>query len=109
MYISTASVFSGDEGNYKASDRHYPENFYNLSKFTGEVMAAQYEKSTIVRLVCIGIHKDGSRGKNFMEWLIHSYSSNKNVPLFKDIVINPLSTMTLSEEIARIIASKKHE
>jgi len=109
LYISTASVFSGDEGNYKEYDRPYPENFYNLSKFTGEVLASEYKKSTIVRLVCIGIHRNGSRGRNFMEWLVDSYSSNKSVRLFKDIVINPLSTMTLAEHIARIIASRKHE
>jgi len=108
LYISTASVFLGDTGNYREDDRPYPQNFYNLSKFAGEIFAGEYEKSTIVRLVILGIHPDGSRGRNFVEWLVDSFSANKDVKLFNDVIINPLSSVTTAELIEKILVAKKH-
>lgn len=107
MYISTASVFSGEKGNYAESATPYPQNFYNHSKFGGELFASEYPKSSIVRLVGIGVHKNGSRGKNFLEWLVDSYIQNRDIFLFKDVFINPLSTITLAEQIEKVVRSRK--
>ena len=107
LYVSTASVFFGDKGNYREKDRPYPQNFYNLSKFAGEIFASEYAKSTIVRLVILGVHASGSRGKNFVEWLADSFINGKDVRLFNDVTINPLSSVTAAEQIADILISKK--
>lgn len=37
VYISTDSIFSGDNGNYKESDIPYPKNFYSFTKYLGEL------------------------------------------------------------------------
>jgi len=45
LYISTVSVFSGKEGNYKETDVPQPVNFYNHTKREGEKAVLEYEKS----------------------------------------------------------------
>ncbi|MBI5655060.1 NAD(P)-dependent oxidoreductase [Candidatus Uhrbacteria bacterium] len=103
IYISTVSVFSGEEGDYKEGDLPYPKNYYNLSKYLGEIAVSAYPKSTILRINLIGLHPDGSRGQNFLEWLYDSIEQNKDTNLFTDVRINPLSNWTLAEIITRIM------
>jgi len=42
VYISTASVFQGDRGNYSEEDIPHPKNYYSLTKFLGEIMVQCY-------------------------------------------------------------------
>ncbi len=109
LYISTASVFSGIGGNDKESDIPYPQNFYNLSKFACEVFAGEYEKTTIVRTNVIGLNATGSHGKNFIDWLVDSFSSNTDVRLFTDIIINPLSPASIAEQLETILTAQVHK
>lgn len=39
LYISTDSVFDGEEGGYTEEDMPYPQNFYSLTKMLGELEA----------------------------------------------------------------------
>lgn len=103
IYISTVSVFSGREGNYKETDIPYPKNFYNLTKLLGERLVLEYDLGLVLRINLIGIHPKGSRGINFFEWLVDSIKTNKNIQLFHDVMINPLSNWTLAEFIEKII------
>jgi dTDP-4-dehydrorhamnose reductase len=57
--------------------------------------------------VVLGIHPKGSRGKNFIEWLVDSFSSNKDLNLFSDVKINPLSNITAAENIIRLMQNPK--
>jgi dTDP-4-dehydrorhamnose reductase len=41
VYISTASVFSGDEGGYTEEDIPNPKNFYSLTKLLGEYVVSE--------------------------------------------------------------------
>ncbi|MBZ9577526.1 SDR family oxidoreductase [Patescibacteria group bacterium] len=109
IYISTASVFSGEEGNYKETDLPYPRNFYNLTKFLGEQVILEYNLGLVLRLNLIGIHPKGSRGLNFFEWLVNSIKANKNIQLFNDIMINPLSSWTIAEFINNLIEISPQE
>lgn len=106
IYISTASVFSGFEGNYKESVVPYPKNFYNISKVLAEEIVKSYDKSLILRLNLIGIHPEGSRGKNFFEWLVDSIKENKDLQLFTDVMMNPLSPQTIAGIIDKLISLK---
>jgi dTDP-4-dehydrorhamnose reductase len=51
VYISTASVFYGDRGNYSEDDIPYPRNFYSLTKLLGEfvVKSNSQAKALIIR------------------------------------------------------------
>jgi len=109
IYISTASVFSGKEGNYKETDLPYPRNFHDLTKFLGEQIILEYNDGLVLRINLIGIHPRGSRGKNFFEWLIDSIKANKDIQLFSDVTINPLSNWTIAYCISELIKIKPQE
>lgn len=103
IYISTVSVFSGHQGDYKEEDIPEPMNVYNTTKREGELAVLAYEKGMVLRLNLVGIHPDGSRGKNFLEWLADSIKSNKDMTLFNDQFINPLSNWSVATFIKMII------
>jgi dTDP-4-dehydrorhamnose reductase len=103
LYISTASVFGGNRGNYREEDAPEPTNAYNQSKRAGELHALDYERGVVLRLNLIGIHPDGSRGQNFFEWLLDGFRANKDMTLFADACINPLSNWTIAALIAKIL------
>jgi len=104
LYISTASVFRGDHGDDREEDTPEPINAYNQSKREGERHTLDYDGGIVLRLNLIGIHPDGSRGKNFLEWLLDDFRANKDMTLFADVCINPLSNWTISALIAKILA-----
>ena len=103
LYISTASVFRGDHGNYREVDMPEPINAYNQSKREGERHTLDYDHGIVLRLNLIGIHPDGSRGKNFLEWLLDDFRADKDMTLFADVCINPLSSWTIAALIAKIL------
>lgn len=103
IYISTVSVFDGKKGNYTESDTPAPVNVYNTTKREGELKVLAYEKGMVLRLNLIGVHPNGSRVKNFLEWLIDSIRANKDLSLFSDQLVNPLSNWTVAKLIAEIV------
>ena len=103
IFTSTASVFSGKEGNYKEQDIPYPINFYNLSKFVGEQLVLDYNDGLVLRINLIGFHRIKPRNLNFFEWLIEAFKKNRDINLYKDVYINPLSNITLSQQIENLI------
>jgi dTDP-4-dehydrorhamnose reductase len=103
LYISTASVFRGDHGDCREADTPEPINAYNQSKREGERHTLDYDSGMVLRLNLIGIHPDGSRGKNFLEWLLDDIGANKDMTLFADVCINPLSNWTIAALIAKIL------
>lgn len=109
LYISTVSVFSGETGNYKESDLPYPKNYYNLSKLLGEQLVLEYALGSVLRANIIGAHPKGSRGKNFFEWLVDSVKANRDIRLFNDVMVNPLSNITLAELIGHSIEINSKE
>ncbi len=104
LYISTASVFRGDRGDCREADTPEPINAYNQSKREGERHTLDYDDGMVLRLNLIGIHPDGSRGKNFLEWLLDDIRADKDMTLFADVCINPLSNWTIAALIAKILA-----
>jgi dTDP-4-dehydrorhamnose reductase len=104
LYISTASVFRGDHGDYHELDAPEPTNAYNQSKREGERHTLAYERGMVLRLNLIGVHPDGSRGQNFFEWLLDNFRDDKDMTLFADACINPLSNWTIAALIAKILA-----
>lgn len=108
VYISTASVFLGENGDYKESDFPYPKSYYDLTKYLGEQIVSEYEKSIIIRTNIIGVHNKKSYNPNFFEWVLQSAQSNRDMTLYNDVFINPLSCQTLADLVLKIIASKKN-
>lgn len=109
IYVSTVSVFSGDTGEYSEEDTPAPGNTYAKSKREGEVYARSYDAATVLRLNLIGIHAGGSRGKNFMEWLVDSVKRDADLTLFSDARVNPLSDHSIAEYIQKLIEKQTNE
>jgi dTDP-4-dehydrorhamnose reductase len=109
LYVSTASVFRGDRGDCREADTPEPINAYNQSKREGERHTLDYDGGMVLRLNLIGIHPDGSRGKNFIEWLLDDFRANKDMTLFADVCINPLSNWTIAALIAKILVRDRLE
>lgn len=103
LYVSTVSVFSGEEGNYTEKDKPNPKNFYSRTKLLGERTVLKYSKGMVLRINLIGVHPKGSRGTNFFEWLVDSIKDNRDIQLFSDVLVNPLSNWTIAEVIKKII------
>ncbi len=103
LHISTVSVFDGLTGNYREDDVPNPKNVYNVSKYLAEQAVSEYENALTLRINIIGIHPDGSRGKNFFEWLVDSVRANNDIKLFTDVRMNPLSHWTLAELMRDIV------
>ena len=106
IYISTSAVFPGDTGNYHEQDLPYPKNYYNITKYLGEIVASEYEGATVIRMVLLGIHPEGSRGRSLIEFFIDSARANRDLKLFTDLKLNALSTWTTAEILAQMIERK---
>jgi dTDP-4-dehydrorhamnose reductase len=105
LYISTASVFDGQHGDYREDDLPYPKNWYNLTKYAGEEIVRDVPHSLIVRMNLIGVHPGGSKGRgtNFAEWLLNTIRDGEDMNLFTDVRINPLSNYTIAELLIELL------
>ena len=103
LYISTASVFRGERGDCREDDAPEPTNTYSQSKREGELHTLDYDGGIVLRFNLIGIHPNGSRGQNFFEWLLEGFRTNKDMTLFADACINPLSNWTVAALVAKIL------
>ncbi len=109
LYISTMSVFDGATGGYRESDIPKPINVFNATKRAGEEHTLAYKKGAVLRLNLIGIHPDGSRGKNFLEWLTDSFKTDTDLSLFDDVMINPLTNWQAGRLLPSILEYKGQE
>jgi len=103
LYTSTIAVFSEKEGSHGEHDIPYPSNFYGLVKLLGEQAILEYSLGLVLRINLMGIHPMGSRGQTLIEWVVDSIDGNKDIQLFSDIMVNPLSNWTVAEFIGKII------
>lgn len=104
IHISTVSLLTNPEGNGREDDEPHAFNVYNRTKLEAERAVLEYEKGATLRINIIGVHKDGSRGRNFLEWLVNSFTTDQDMSLYIDERVNPLSNWTLARLIGRLIA-----
>lgn len=102
LFVSTTSVFSGEEGNYKEEDAVTPLNHYSRTKVEGERIVRE-GKGTVVRLTLLGTHPSGVRGKNFFEWVVSSAEENRDLRLFNDQFVNQISNWSAANFFAKIL------
>ncbi len=102
IYISTPMVFSGKKGGYKEGDRTDPLNYYGKTKVEAEKIVLKYKNGLVIRANPIGKRPLGAH-PSFMQWFVDMAANNRSFSLFTDVVINPISTATFSEILAKII------
>lgn len=106
LFVSTVSVFRGDVGNYREEDEPKPMNVYNETKREAEMIVLSYKYGHVLRINVIGVHPDGSRGRNFIEWLVDGARAHADMTLFTDVHINPLSNLTIAGLIDSMIRTE---
>lgn len=106
IYISTPMVFLGKKGNYKETDKITPLNFYGKTKNEAEKIVLGYKNGLVLRTNPIGIRPLGAH-PSFVQWFVDMALNNRSFNLFTDVVINPVSTDTLSNILAVIIKNFK--
>lgn len=106
IYISTPMVFSGRTGDYKETDRPAPSNYYGKTKSEAEKIVLKYEKGLVLRANPIGKRPLGAH-PSFVQWFVDMASNNRSFSLFTDVIINPVSTTTLSNILADLIKNFK--
>lgn len=98
IHVSTDCVFSGKKGNYSEGDFPDAEDLYGRSKLLGEVHGAG---GLTLRTSIIG-RELGTR-QGLVEWFLSN--QGKKVNGYRKAIFSGLTTVALSELIARIITS----
>jgi dTDP-4-dehydrorhamnose reductase len=102
IQISTDQVYDGD--GLHTEDSITLRNNYALTKYAGEIAAAQVE-STILRTNFVGRSKVSYR-EGLTDWVYTSLVNKKKIQVLTDILFSPLSMKTLSEIIELVIRVK---
>jgi dTDP-4-dehydrorhamnose reductase len=96
IHISTDCIFSGKTGNYKDNDFSDAEDLYGRTKYLGEVNASN---CLTLRTSIIGHELQSSH--SLIDWFLSQ--NNKNVKGYLNAIYTGFPTITLSNEIIRII------
>lgn len=103
VQVSTDQVYDG-LGPHKESDVS-PSNFYGLSKYTGELAAANVP-STILRTNFFGPSLCPGRA-SLSDWLVQSLRQERRITVFEDVRFSPLSLQRLVELLELVIMQRK--
>ena len=79
------------------------KNYYGLTKYAGE-LAAMSVGATILRTSFFGKSLCAGR-KSFSDWSYNALMKRENISVFEDVFFSPLSMLSLSECIQRVICN----
>ena len=102
IQISTDQVYDGDGPHNE--DEVTLTNNYALTKYAGEIAAAQVN-SSILRTNFVGRSKVSNR-ESLTDWVYTSLTNHKNIEVLTDVLFSPLSIKTLVEMIEFVIVNK---
>lgn len=98
VYISTDSVFDGQDGGYGEDTAKNPINYYATTKSLAEAVVESVNRnSIIIRTNIYGFHKD--RGRSLVEWALNELLEHRKISGFNDVYFNPVYT----KQLARIV------
>ncbi len=100
VYVSTDSVFDGDRGLYAEDDPTGPVNVYARTKLEGEAAALALPGSLVVRTNLV------SAGGGLVEWVLRTAGEGRVVPLFHDVVFNPLPVGAVAPAVLELLDAR---
>jgi len=102
IYVSTDSVFDGEQGGYSESDEPRPINVYAMSKLRGEDEVLRYKSDAII--VRINIYGWNAQDKQSLaEWFLERLKAEKKVPGFTDVFFCPMLVNDLADILIQIL------
>lgn len=97
IYISTDSVYDGRKGNFKEPDHVFPQNYYGLSKFEGELEVSKRKNHLVLRTNIFGWN---IRDKfSIAEWILNELRNEREIKGFKDAYFSSIYTLELAKLI----------
>ena len=107
IYISTDAVFPSSLSMANEKDQTNPESVYGKSKEMGEKLLLKSKRDYIIlRTTIVGKNINSSKN-GFVEWIIESVLNKQKVKLFSDVLFNPISIWSFSNEIEFLLKSDK--
>ncbi len=104
IYISTDSVFDGDNGNYIEASIVNPLNYYAQTKLLGENNVKEFTSNHyILRTNIYGFNKPMKN--SLFEWCYTELDKKSEIQGFKNMLFNPLYVGQLAKLIFAIVAS----
>jgi dTDP-4-dehydrorhamnose reductase len=102
VYISTDSVFDGQQGGYSEDDSPAPLNVYARSKLAGErAVSENTDRAIVLRTNLFGWN---CRPKlSLAEWVLDRLESDTPFPGFEDVIFAPLLVNDLADVIYDLI------
>lgn len=100
IHISTDSVFSGKEGNYREADSAYPQDIYSQAKLLGEV---NLPNCLTLRTSIIGHGLENH--SSLIDWFL---SQKGSVKAWKNVIYSGLPTTELARILAEYIFPNDH-
>ena len=102
FYISTDSLYGGENGDFKEADNVNPVNNYAITKLMGEIEATKIKKNLyIIRTNIFGA--DSKKKSSLFEWAKKELEEGRSINGYKNIYFNPLSVQHLSIILKRIL------
>lgn len=99
IHISTDQLY--DQGGLNLESSQSPSNIYGLTKLLGESFAQQVS-SSVIRTNFVG-KSACERRVSFTDWLHREASAGNVIYGFSDVFFSPLSMVSLSEIIVKIV------
>jgi dTDP-4-dehydrorhamnose reductase len=97
IYISTDYVFSGEQGNYKETDKPGPINYYGLTKLKAEEIVKTQPEYFIARPSVIYGSTPAAGKVNFALWLIETLRKGERIKIITDQWNTPTLNTNLAE------------
>lgn len=106
LYVSTDSVFDGQNGDYKELDSTNPLNVYAKTKLEGETVATKNSVAgpLIVRINLFGWNLQPK--SSLAEWILTRLESGESIPGFNDVYFSPLLATDISDILLDLISQQ---
>ena len=105
IFISSDAVFPDGIHMATEKDQTTPENIYGKTKETGEKYINNALGSHLAILTTIVGKNINPSYQGFVEWIVNSVKSGKEITLFDDALFTPITTWHLANEIEWIMRS----
>ena len=107
VYISTDSIFNGEQGNYSEQSVPDPLNNYAITKLLGEyTVSANNENHLIIRTNIFGFNNP-LKG-SLAEWGLSTLSNGETISGFTNVIFNAIYTKHLASIISKLVAINLH-
>jgi len=101
IFISTDSVYGGDQGNHTEEEKVNPIHYYAHTKYLGELEALRYPDALVVRTAFFGWNIQDKL--SFAQQIVSKLSNHQQVKGFRDVETSMIYTFDLADLLDKAI------